>query len=87
IVAIADAAGLEVICHAGMNTPYGQHLTIASPNSRWGEFFVGGAPGQPLRQTNNYPGMAVPQDGFVVVSDAPGFGHGHSLDSIAAMTL
>ena len=48
---------------------------------------VGGAPGQPLRETNNYPGMAVPQDGFVVVSDAPGFGHGHSLDSIAAMTL
>jgi L-rhamnonate dehydratase len=27
IAAIADAAGLEIICHAGMNTPYGQHFT------------------------------------------------------------
>ncbi len=80
ITAIADAAGLEVICHAGMNTPYGQHFTFSSTNSRWGEYFVGGAPGQPLLQTNNYPGMAVPKDGYVVVSDAPGFGHGLDLE-------
>ena len=33
--AIADAAGLEIICHAGMNTPYGQHFASATPASRW----------------------------------------------------
>ncbi len=31
ITAIADAAGLEVICHAGMNTPYGQHFNYLVP--------------------------------------------------------
>ena len=85
IAAIADAAGLEVICHAGMNTPYGQHWTYASTNSRWGEYFVGGGPGTPLEVTHNYPGMVVPKDGWCVPSDAPGFGHGHTLESIEAM--
>ena len=87
ISAIADAAGLELICHAGMNTPYGQHFTVSSPNSRWGEFFVGGAPGVPLEETHSYPGMAVPKDGYVVVSDEPGFGHGLSLEAIDKMTI
>jgi L-rhamnonate dehydratase len=87
IAAIADAAGLEVICHAGMNTPYGQHWTYTTPNSRWGEYFVGGGPGTPLSSTHNYPGMAVPKDGYCVPSDAPGFGHGHTLKSIEAMTV
>lgn len=87
IAAIADAAGLEVILHAGMNTPYGQHFTYATPNTRWGEFFVGGAPGVPLPRTHSYPGMATPVDGWCVPSDAPGFGHGLSLDAINAMTL
>ncbi|MGN6489116.1 MAG: enolase C-terminal domain-like protein [Devosia sp.] len=87
IATIAEYAGLEVFCHAGMNTPYGQHFTIASTASKWGEFFVGGAPGQPLKETNNYPGMAVPVDGYVVVSDEPGFGHGLSMDAIEKMAI
>ena len=85
IAGIADAAGLEVILHAGMNTPYGQHFTYASTNTRWGEYFVGGGPGVPLARTTGFPGMAVPKDGYAVVSDAPGFGHGLTLDTIAAM--
>ena len=76
IAAIADAAGLEVICHAGMNTPYGQHFTFSSPNSRWGEYFVGGGAGHAARADHDYPGMAVPKDGWCVPSDEPGFGHG-----------
>ena len=72
---------------ASPNTPSGQHFTFASTNSRWGEFFVGGAPGVPLAQTNNYPGMAVPKDGYCVVSDEPGFGHGLSLEAIDAMSV
>ena len=86
IAAIADAAGLQVILHAGMNTPYGQHFTYSSPNASWGEYFVGGGPGVPLERTTGFPGMAVPKDGHVVVGDAPGFGHGLTLDDIATMS-
>jgi len=70
-----------------MNTPYGQHFTYSNPNTRWGEFFVGGAPGVPLDRTHNYPGMNTPVDGWCVPSDAPGFGHGLSLDALESMTI
>ena len=49
IAAIADAAGLQVILHAGMNTPYGQHFTWSTTNTSWGEYFVGGGPGRAAR--------------------------------------
>jgi L-rhamnonate dehydratase len=86
IAAIAEAAGLQTILHAGMNTPYGQHFTIACTNSPWGEYFVGGGPGVPLERTVAFPGMHVPVNGYATVSDAPGFGHGLTLDTIRAMT-
>lgn len=73
---IAEAAGIEVILHAGMNTPYGQHFSFSSPNVRWGEYFVGGGPGTPLKETVVFPGMAVPEDGWLVPNDEPGFGLG-----------
>jgi L-rhamnonate dehydratase len=87
VTAFAHAAGLEVICHAGMNTPYGQHFAIASPNSLWGEFYLGSAPGVPLDSQKRYPGLATPKNGFVTVSDEPGFGHGLSLEAINEMAL
>ncbi|MGG5818418.1 enolase C-terminal domain-like protein [Falsiroseomonas sp. HW251] len=87
VAAIADAAGIEVIPHAGMNTPYGQHFGLAAPCSRWGEYFLGSAPGIPLEETRLFPGMAVPVDGRLVPSDAPGFGLGATLDDIAAMRV
>ncbi len=85
IADIADAAGLEVILHAGINTPYGQHLSQSHPATRWGEFFVGGAPGLPLEKTTGYPGMAVPRNGFITPSEEPGFGHGFTLDALEAL--
>jgi L-rhamnonate dehydratase len=87
IAAIGDAAGIEVIPHAGMNTPHGQHFNFSNPGSNWGEFFVGGAPGIPLRKTQGYPGMAVPENGQCIPSDEPGFGHGLTLDTIDVMTI
>ena len=69
-----------------MNTPYGQHFTCSSTNTGWGEYFVGGGPGVPLEETTGFPGMAVPKNGYAVVSYAPGFGHGLTLDDIAAMS-
>lgn len=72
---LADAAGIAVIPHAGMNDAYGQHLSFAMPNVPWGELFIGSAPGVPLGTTGRRtPGMAVPKDGLLTPTDAPGFG-------------
>jgi L-rhamnonate dehydratase len=87
IAHIAEAAGIEIIPHAGMNTPYGQHFTFATPNANWGEYFVGGGPGVPLKATTAYPGVAVPENGRLVPGDAPGFGLDVSLDAIDALRL
>lgn len=72
---LAEAAGIAVIPHAGMNDAYGQHVCFAMPNIPWGELFIGSAPGVPLGTTGRRtPGMAVPSEGFLTPSDAPGFG-------------
>jgi len=84
---IAEAAGIEVILHAGMNTPYGQHLTHASANMRWGEFFMGSAPGVPLAEAQVFPGMAVPVNGRLTPNDTPGFGLGLSAEAINGMRI
>lgn len=74
IVAAAEAAGLKVYLHAGGNTPYGQHFTYAMPNMDWLETFVGTAPGVPVTESRWLPGQALAEDGWLVPSDAPGFG-------------
>ncbi len=83
--ALAEAAGIAVIPHAGMNTPYGQHFGFATPNAPWGEYFMGSAPGVPLDEMAVFPGTASPKDGFLTPSDAPGFGIELSLDGIAEL--
>jgi len=85
INSIAEATGIAVMPHAGMNTPYGQHFGFAMPNAPWGEMFLGTPPGVPLAETRLFPGMAVPQDGRLVPSDEPGFGLGVDLDALEAM--
>ena len=72
---IAEAAGLSVIAHGGMNGPYGQHLTFAMPAIPWGERSGGvSAPGVPLEEMVVLPGTAFIKDGYLVPNDAPGFG-------------
>ena len=72
---IAQASGITVITHAGMNYPYGQHLAFAMPSITWGERSEGvSLPGIPLEEMVKLPGTAVIQDGYLVPSDAPGFG-------------
>ena len=72
---IAEAFGLSVITHAGMNYPYGQHLAFAMPVIPWGERSEGVAPpGVPLEEMVALPGTPVIRDGYLVPSDAPGFG-------------
>ncbi len=72
---IAEGAGIEVVPHGGMNFPYGQHLAYAMPAITWGERSGGvSAPGVPLAEMAVLPGTAVIEDGYLVPSDAPGFG-------------
>jgi len=72
---IAEAAGLSVITHGGMNYPYGQHLAYAMPAIPWGERSQGvSSPGVPLEEMTWLPGTAVIKDGYLVPSNAPGFG-------------
>ena len=71
---IASTAGILTIPHGGANTPWGQHFAMAAPESPYQEFWLGSAPGIPLEEVVNIPGMAVPADGKVTPSDAPGFG-------------
>lgn len=75
IAHIAEAAGISVIVHAGMNYPFGQHLTFALPALVWGERSEGvSPPGVPLAEMTRLPGTPAIENGYVRPSDAPGFG-------------
>ncbi len=72
---IAEAGGIQVIPHGGMNWPYGQHLIYGTSGTTWGERSDGvAAPDVPLEDMVRLPGTAVINDGFLVPSSAPGFG-------------
>ncbi|MCC6178913.1 MAG: L-rhamnonate dehydratase [Chloroflexi bacterium] len=72
---IAEAHGLTVIGHAGMNYPYGQHLAMAMPAIPMGERSEGVAPpGVPLEEMVSLPGTVPIRNGQVRPTDAPGFG-------------
>jgi len=75
IAHLAEAHGLTMISHAGMNYPYGQHLAFATPAISWGERSEGVAPpGVPLEEMITLPGTPAIKGGYLVPSDAPGFG-------------
>ena len=85
---IAEAAGISVIPHGGMNDAYGQHTCFAMPAIPWGETFVGSAPGIPLDEGyRNTPGMSIARDGILIPTDAPGFGIELTLDDIEAAAV
>ena len=85
IARIAQGAGIPVMLHAGMNTAYGQHFSLAVPNATMGEYFVGSAPGVPFDEVRLTPGTAVPQNGRLTPSSAPGFGLGLTLAQVQAL--
>ncbi len=74
IAAAADAAGLTVLPHGGGGTAFGQHFSLATGCAPLAEYFIGSPPGVPLEELPRMPGVAIAQDGYVVPSDAPGFG-------------
>ena len=63
---IAEAAGISVIPHGGMNDAYGQHVCYAMPAVPWGELSAAPPPGVPLDSVHGgrlTPGMASPKQG------------------------
>ena len=76
IAHMASAAGKMVCLHGGALNPYGLHFTWAMPNTPWGEYFVGSAPGIPLEEAAR-PGSLIPKDSYIEFApSAPGFGLG-----------
>ena len=74
IVAAAEAAGVSVMLHGGGRNPFGQHFSYAYAGVPWLEYFIGSRPGVALEDAPRLPGQPVAQDGYLVPSDAPGFG-------------
>jgi len=71
---LAEAAGIKTCPHGGAGSAFGQHYIYAFPEMLFGEIGVTAPPGVPLEEMNRIPGLPVPKDGYVVPSDAPGFG-------------
>ncbi len=71
---VANSSGVSVMLHGGGNTVFGQHYTCSAPASPWLECFIGTPPGVPLEEGWGLPGQAIPKDGWLTPSDAPGFG-------------
>lgn len=74
IYTIGEASGLQTIPHGGANSAFGQHFAMAMPESLIAEFWLGSDPGIPLEEASRFPGVAVPKEGRLIPSDAPGFG-------------
>jgi len=87
IARLAEPAGIPVILHAGVNTAYGQHFSLAVPNCPMGEYFVGSAPGVPFDEVRPTPGTMTPRDGRVRPSDEPGFGLGLTPEGLREMAV
>jgi L-rhamnonate dehydratase len=85
---LAEAHGLSVIAHAGMNYPFGQHISFAMPAINWGERSENvSPPGVPLEEMVAIPGTPVVHDGYLTPSDAPGFGMEIDPDWLEARTV
>lgn len=81
IAELARQHGLDLAIHCAVNDAFGQHLAFALPENVVGEMYVGGA----RKLADSYrstPGMALPVEGRVVPTDAPGFGIEITLDGI-----
>jgi L-rhamnonate dehydratase len=74
IVAAAEAAGMSVMLHGGARNAFGQHFSYAFAGVPWLEYFISSRPGVLLEDAPRLPGQPVAVDGYLVPSDAPGFG-------------
>jgi L-rhamnonate dehydratase len=71
---IAEAAGIKTILHGGAGSAEGQHFSFAFPEVPMAEYHCSSPVGVPLEEVARLPGTPVPKEGWLVPSDAPGFG-------------
>ena len=84
---VADAAGIRMCLHTGVNDLYGQHWTAAMPNSPLIEMIQFSAPGVPIEECfigspsesgrscyRATPGTPMPVKGKLGLPPGPGFG-------------
>lgn len=74
IYTLGEAAGMATYPHAGAGFAAGQHFCLAMPEVGLAESVIFSPAGVPLDEVIRLPGLAIPKDGKVVPSDAPGFG-------------
>lgn len=83
IYALAEAAGLQTILHVGAGRPEGQHFSLAMPECTLAEYNIRSAVGVPLQEVCRVPGMPVPVNGKLRLSDAPGLGTEYRTEDFA----
>ena len=77
----------RIVLGTSRSTP-SQAISPASPGCPWGERSEGVAPpGVPLEEMTFLPGTAVSKDGYLIPSDAPGFGIDVTLDWLRSRTV
>ncbi|MGH7914706.1 MAG: enolase C-terminal domain-like protein [Candidatus Binataceae bacterium] len=74
IYALAEAAGLQTILHVGAMRPEAQHFSLAMPEITLTEYNLRSPAGVPLAEVVRVPGMPVPVNGRIRLSDGPGLG-------------
>ena len=75
VAELVDGTDVELALHCGANDAYGQHLAYGLAANRWAELYVGAEPGASLMDSYRAtPGMALPVNGAIRPTDAPGFG-------------
>ena len=85
---LAEAHGLTVIAHGGMNYPWGQHLSLAMPAIPMGERSEGVTPpGVPLEEMVTAAGDGADQGWLGAPSDAPGLGMEITREWLEARTV
>ena len=85
IAKIAAEHDLDMAIHCAANDAFGQHLAYALKPNTLAEMHIGAATSlaDAYRST---PGMAIPVDGVLVPTEAPGFGIELTIDAIEAGT-
>ena len=74
IYALAETAGVVTCLHAGAGIAAGQHFCMALPEAGLAEYVTFSPASVPLHEVTRLPGLALPRDGKLIPSDAPGFG-------------
>lgn len=86
IAEIASSHGVELVLHCGGNDPFGQHLSTAIPGVELAEIYYGAEPSGACSSYRAFAGVVTALDGWIVASDAPGFGFEFGLEAIERST-